>query len=514
MARGSNEDGYRDDALARTRMLFANIGRKRDSSDVALTLMYAHDRIMEAGSLPESWLRVDPRANYTGGDYFEPELIYSALRGERTLFGGQLRGNAFIRRNDISQFNVNIDAPSTLARVRNLSGGGTAELSLPMQLAGLPFTLTVGAEYSRNNVRYRIFNVATAEAPVDSVACDPATGLCENARVNEDDAALYAQGVLALTDRLSITAAARGDYVRIPFRDLREPANDGTNTFRRLLPKVGVNYQFTDDLRGYAAVSSGFRAPAALEFACADEQAPCPLPFALGDDPPLDPVSVVDFQGGIDWELGRGSVLDISAYRTNVHDEIVFVASRTTAGFFQNVPRTRRQGIEVSGAVPLPLGFRTFASYSYLDATYQSTVQLASEIEDAEPAQPGDRFPLSPAHRAVAGVGLTHVLPALVLDGALSVHAVSSQFLRGDEANDFAPLRGYAVTDLRLTLDAGHYGITARVANLFNNRYETFGIYADNPRGPLGGGPTLDQPERFLTPGYPRAFTLSVTLER
>jgi outer membrane receptor protein involved in Fe transport len=512
MASGSDEDGYRDAASARTRMVFANLGRKRDSSDVALSLLYAHDRLMEAGSLPESWIGVDRRANYTAGDFFEPELFYGALRGQRELFGGQLRGNLFARSNDIQQFNVNIDAPSTLAHIRNLSGGGTAELSLPTRLVGLPLGLTFGAEYSRHDVRYRIFGEATAQAPIDSTECDPATGLCENARVNEDDAALYAQGVLSVTDRLSLTAAARGDYVRIPFRDLREPANDGTSTFRRFLPKLGANYQFTDDVRGYAAVSTGFRAPAALELACADVTAPCPLPFALGDDPPLDPVTVVDYQGGIDWDFASGSTIDISTYRTNVRNDIVFVASKTTAGYFQNIPHTRRQGVEISGTLALPAGFRTFGSYSYQDATYQSTVQLASALPNAAPAEPGDRFPLSPAHRGTAGVGYTRVFPSMVFDGALSMRAVSSQFLRGDEANAHAPLPGYAVADLRLSLDARHYGVTARVSNLFNSRYDTFGIFADNPEGPLAG-PPLPQPERWLTPGYPFAITLSLTVK-
>jgi len=259
-------------------------------------------------------------------------------------------------------------------------------------------------------------------------------------------------------------------------------------------------------------VSTGFRAPAALELACADVTAPCPLPFALGDDPPLDPVTVVDYQGGIDWDFASGSTIDISTYRTNVRNDIVFVASKTTAGYFQNIPHTRRQGVEISGTLALPAGFRTFGSYSYLDATYQSTVQLASAIPNAAPTEPGDRFPLSPAHRGTAGVGYTRVFPSMVFDGALSMRAVSSQFLRGDEANDHAPLPGYAVADLRLSLDARHYGVTARVSNLFNSRYDTFGIFADNPEGPLAG-PPLPQPERWLTPGYPFAITLSLTVK-
>ena len=64
LGRGSEESGFRDETPATTRLLFANIGRRSaqpDGSDIALSLLYAHDRVYQAGSLPESRLRVDPR---------------------------------------------------------------------------------------------------------------------------------------------------------------------------------------------------------------------------------------------------------------------------------------------------------------------------------------------------------------------------------------------------------------------------------------------------------------------
>ncbi|HEU4642138.1 MAG TPA: TonB-dependent receptor [Gemmatimonadaceae bacterium] len=524
MAHGSEEDGWRDQTPARTRMLFANIGRKRDSTDVALTVMYAHDRLMQAGSLPESWFHVDPRANFTGGDFFEPELWHLALRGERPLGGGTIRGNVFHRRNDTQQFNVNIDAPSTDAFVASRSTGGTAEWTRPTTVGALPLALTVGAEYARNDVRYRIFSEATPEAPIDG-SCDPSTGLCESARVNEDDGALYAQGVLQATPRLSFTAAARGDWVRVPFRDLRDPSNDGTNTFTRFSPRIGVNYTLSDAVRGYAAVSTGFRAPAALELACADASAPCPLPFSLGDDPPLRPVTVTNYETGFDWEPRDGANLDVVAYREDVRDEIVFVTSAaTTTGFFQNIPRTRRQGIEASGSLSLPAGLRLFGSYALLGATYQSAVLLESALPAPDSARPGDEFPLSPRHRGSVGVEATRVVGRALLGAELSVRMVSSQFLRGNDANlervalDSARtasgrIPGYSTTSLALRWERERVAIHASVSNLFDQRYATFGIFGENPKGAIGaprpGEPVL---ERFLNPAYPRSVTLSMEL--
>ena len=94
------------------------------------------------------------------------------------------------------------------------------------------------------------------------------------------------------------------------------------------------------------------------------------------------------------------------------------------------------------------------------------------------------------------------------------MRAVSSQYLRGDEANNLPPLAGYAVSDLRLGVDRERYGLTVDVTNLFDRRYETFGVYASNPRGAVGGPlPAVAPVERFLTPGYPRALSVSVEMK-
>jgi outer membrane cobalamin receptor len=517
---GSDDDGYRRQAFARTRSLFANIGRRGERGDIALSVLFARDSIQQAGSLPASWLAVDRRANYTGGDFVRPELLHVALRGKTDILGGSLEANVYNRSNDVEQFNVNVDDPDTRAFVRTNATGATVELSRPLTLLGRALTLTVGAEGSRNDIQYRVLNEPNEAAPTLPPDCDQTSGLCERARVLETNAALFAQGTLVLSPHLSLTGAARADYVRVPFRDERDPEHSGTSTFRRISPRLGVNVE-VGDVRGYAAIGSGFRAPAALELACADESAPCPLPFSLGDDPPLDPVRIRTYEAGVDIEPTTALALDVVAFRSDVRDEIVFVASQSAAGFFQNVPRTRRLGVEASARASLPSGVRASISYAFVDATYRSTVQLASAIEGAAPAEPGDRFPLSPRHRVAASLGATRGVGEVTLDGELSARRVSSQFLRGDEANDFAPLDGYTLADLRVAARHRWIELTLGVTNLFGRRVETFGIYGENPRGPIGtagvvapGVPSDDQVERFLTPGYPRTLSVALTLRR
>jgi outer membrane receptor protein involved in Fe transport len=514
LARGSTESGYRVASAVDTRMLFATVGRRsHDSSqsDLALSVLYAHDRIHQPGSLPESWLDIDPRANYTAGDFFAPDLVHVALRGARSLGVAALRGNVFVRRELSQQFNVNVEAPSSRAHIDAGTVGSTIELDVPTGLAAF----TIGAEASRDRVRYRVGAEATADAPTLPNECDP-SGLCENARVDAHNAALFGQLVVPLghdEPSFSLTIAARADYVRTALADLREAANDGVATFRRASPRAALSYQGAHGVTAYAAVNTAFRTPAPLELACADESAPCLLPFSLGDDPPLAPVTVLSWETGATWVPVDWLTADASLYTSRVRNEIVFAASSRTAGYFRNIPRTARRGLELALRAERRrpgTTLRAFGQYALVDATYRSTALLASALPNEPAVSPGDRLPLSPRYRAAVGVGATTTTRRLILDADLRMRGTSSQLLRGDEANTQRPLPGYAVAAANLSVRRDRFALTLDVDNLLDRRFTTFGTFAPDV---LAQNPGSSTPPvtRFVTPGYPRALTLSLS---
>ena len=514
LARGSNEAGYRVASSADTRMLFANIGRhSTDASagDLALSVLYAHDRIYQPGSLPESWRDSDPRQNYTPGDFFAPDLVHVALRGTRSLGAASFRGNVFVRRELSQQFNVNVDAASSRAHVDAGTIGSTLELDVPWPLGAF----TVGAEASHDRVRYRIGAEPTANAPTLPDQCDP-SGLCENIHVDADNAAVFGQLALPLgpgDSPLSLTIAARADYVRSALSDLRDSDNDADVNFRRASPRVAISYEGTHGVSAYASVNTAFRTPAPLELACGDETAPCSLPFSLGDDPPLAPVTVLSYEAGATWLPVDWLTADAALYTSRVRNEIVFAASSRTAGYFRNIPRTERRGLELGlraerrfpGAT-----VRAFGQYALVDATYRSSAQLASALPNEPAVAPGDQLPLSPRHRASAGIGATVARHIALVDAELRVRGVSSQLLRGDEANTQSPLPGYVVAAAHLSAHRDRFGISLDVDNLFDRRFATFGTFApDDAAAASSNGPPI---VRFVTPGYPRALTLSLSV--
>jgi outer membrane receptor protein involved in Fe transport len=507
-ASGSNEVGWRQATSSNTRNIFATVGYQwgpsHERGDIALDFLYGHDKIHEAGSLPESYIQADPRINYTPGDFFAPEAYGLTLRGNQPVAGGVVRATLWGRRNNYEQFNVNVPTPNTDEYIYNLSGGATTEWTRPMVIGTIPVGFTVGLEYERDNVHFRLLDVGGGAPAAVATLAD----------VRQENAAFYTQAIVTVLPQMDITGGLRGDYIHIPFRDDQTPSNSGTNTYNRLSPEIGLTYRFTDDLKGFLAYKSGLRAPAPLELACASATAPCSLPSALGADPSLKPVTSNDYEGGFDIEVSSRTNLDVDAFWTDVNNDIQIASPDLTHVYFVNVPKTRRAGVEASGQIGLPAGVRLFGSYSYVAATFQSTARIATSDTNPQPARPGDLFPSSPLHRGRVGAGITRSLGPLLVDGEIDLKGYSSQYLRGDESNQRPQIPGYTVAGLRGRIEYRRYGVEFQIDNLFNRQYSTFGIEAQNILGPVGstGPPVTNAPvEPFLTPSFPRRFTVMVS---
>ena len=143
---------------------------------------------------------------------------------------------------------------------------------------------------------------------------------------------------------------------------------------------------------------------------------------------------------------GGGVTWNAALFRTDLQDDILFtVVQAGGSGFFQNVAGTRRQGAKLglSGAWRR---LTYFASYAYVQATYQSNENLASVTEaGGVQVHPGDRIPGIPEHALKIGAEV-EVLDRFWVGG--EVMAISSSFLRGDDGNQQAPTDGYAILNL------------------------------------------------------------------
>jgi len=325
---------------------------------------------------------------------------------------------------------------------------------------------------------------------------------------------LYFSETLSLTPSLTLTGAGRYNYARVDLTDKFGGNLTGAHSFGRFNPAVGINYRISDSVGVYAAYGESNRVPTPVELSCADPDEPCRVPNAFVSDPPLSDVVARTIETGLRGRLntlfaGMSVNWSLAGFATRNFDDIIFVSSGPAigTGFFRNAGITQRVGgeIDLNGRYG---DFDWYASYAYVNATFESHLQLASPnnpaaINDEVSVQPGDRIPGLPLHSAKLGFSYRATPKwTLTLESILA----SSQFLRGDEGNDQPTVDGYGILNMRSEYRLRD-SLTAyfSINNLLNADYETFGVFGEADEVFLSelGRPASDN--RFLGPGIPFA---------
>jgi iron complex outermembrane recepter protein len=299
----------------------------------------------------------------------------------------------------------------------------------------------------------------------------------------------YFNETFDITNRLSMTGGGRYNIAQIAMSDLlgTSPDLNAQYTFERFNPVTGFTYKILPELMTlYAGYSEANRAPTPLELGCSNPQRPCLLEGFLVSDPPLQQVVArtreAGLRGNINTTGGRGD-WKLGLFRTDSQNDIIQVASVLQGrGVFQNVPGTRRQGLEAGAQYQTPQ-YLAYANYAFVDATYQFTGFLASPNNPAADENgnvlvtPGKQIPGIPRHQVKGGVDY-FVTSQLKL--GTDVIWVGSQWYVGDDANQNVKLADYWVANLhgsyQLTKELQIYGV---IKNLFNRKFATFGTYFD-----------------------------------
>ena len=325
---------------------------------------------------------------------------------------------------------------------------------------------------------------------------------------------LYFSDTLSLSDRVHLTVSGRYNDARVAILDRLGTSLNGTHTFSRFNPAVGLVVQTADAVSVFGRYAESNRAPTAAELSCADPDEPCRVPNAFISDPPLEQAVARSVEGGARGRVGdaRGQDVEWSAtvYRTRIADDILFIASPELrgTGFFQNGGDTLRVGldVELSGRID---SVDWFASYGLVQATFESPLTLPSNeaVNDAASEEgtiavaPGDRLPGIPRHSLKAGAS---VALSSAWDFAAETILTSSRVFVGDEGNDQAELDGYGLINLRTSYQAtDNVVLFLRVDNLLDTKYETFGVLAEIEIE-LDEAPDAADP-RFVSPGAPRS---------
>ncbi len=541
----TGEDGWRDRSPSELYQLFGKVGWETDATDIDLSYIFADTDLIGNGFAPESLLARDRDAVHTFPDNTQNRLHFVNLRASHWLMDELLlSGNAFYR--DFERDTLNGDAEvecvdditdnqidvhlglcqgsavpfggvggleleaegedrTTTTDTENW--GGTLQATRNAPVFGFGNTITFGGAYDRNQTRFtqneagsELFEAGLSHGTLRTEAFSTEVEV----KTTQENWALYLTDTFDVTEQLSLTFSGRYQHVDITIRDqtgeLENQDLNGDHTFERFNPSGGLTFRWSPELNFFASYSEGFRAPTPAELTCADPDDPCNLPNAFAADPPLDPVIARTYEIGLRGKLPVGDSLrwNLAFYRTDLNDDLLFTQSETGGGgFFQNVGKTRRQGVE-AGLNGSWEALRFYLNYAYIDATSESRETLASVIDPAGVAvDKGDQLPGIPQHSAKIGIEYD-VFPIWSI--GTNVIAASGVFIRGDESNDLPKTDAYAVWNLYSRVKIGEYfELWTRVDNILDTQYETagarnFNAFADSIAE-----------ERFVAPGSPRA---------
>ncbi|MEJ2467121.1 MAG: TonB-dependent receptor [Candidatus Thiodiazotropha sp.] len=545
------EDGWRDHSPSESKQLFGNLSWQGEAGSLDLTLSLSDSHLIGNGPLPKDLLEENREAIFTRPDITDQEASLLRLGGQRTVGENViLEGTLFYRNSKIDSLNgddsdfeacadplnagfvcAEDDGAEEIALDQNgnpiadtdaVDGatvnrsatdqdtlGFTLQSAILHPLAGRENQLIVGVAADHSEVD---FSSSTELGSLDDSRQALGSGIFVEESFTEvetetNNLSFYLTDTWSVSERLALTLSGRWNRTEIELRDQIGTALNGDHRFSRFNPAAGLTYDLTPGINLYGGYSESNRAPTAMELTCADPDDPCRLPNAFLSDPPLEQVVAKTWEAGLrgsrpglSWHLGL--------FQTINRDDILFISAGalTNEGYFDNVGETRRRGIELSLSGSL-IDDRLdwFVNYTRLQATFEENFNIASpnnpyavggEIAVAS----GDRLPGLPENLLKAG--LTYQLTSKLSLGT-DLQYSSSLVMRGDEANLDDEIDGYTVVDLR-----GEYQLNdrlrifAKIENLFDTEYETFGLYgqADEVLGPAYDNP------RFLSPGSPRAF--------
>jgi outer membrane receptor protein involved in Fe transport len=542
-----DEDGWRDASPSNARNFYGTLSWRGDAASFDLHLGHGDTNLTGNGAAPVEQLAERWQGIFTAPDETANRMDLASIESSFALSEhAKLSFNAFHRRVNTRSYNgdgsdadacddddaflcdedgepirdqhgdplpSSYDAINNISHRRQRSDGGTLQFAFDAPVAGRENRFVFGIDATHGHMDFdSAVEAAMLDArrhtTADSGLFIPADALAVGTSTRSYG--LYATDTISVTERLALTLSGRGNHTRtvIADRSGENPDLDGRHSFSRFNPAAGITWRWSEGLNFYGGYSESTRAPTSVELTCADENAPCKLPNQFLSDPPLKQVVAKSWESGLRGAFGDRMNWRVGAFRTTNTDDILFQSTggtQSNEGFFANVGDTRRQGVEATVAgTAFDRRLDWSASCTLLDATYLTAF---SENSANHPAagddglvfvRKGARIPSLPRRSVKIGADFA-VTPRLSI-GA-DVVANSGQYLRGDEANLLPKTPGYAVANLRASYAFNpHVGVFARVDNLFDRRYVTFGALGDASDVFAG----FDDP-RFLGPAPPRA---------
>jgi len=439
-----SEDGWRDFSPTHVNQLFSKVGWDTEKSRYEVSYTGAHNLMIGNGLTPKELLGDDRTGIHTLEDetdnnfgkwvitsthFIDDMTMLSSnayyIRSDRTTFNGDLNddfcsttmGNEDeCSAESLAAFDVdgtqNLNEGALNRTITKQDAyGANAQVTLDHDFKDRRNQLVIGSgiEYSLIRFRQSGQEIATLDASGFFTGAkdeeEQSTGLTGKTKTF----GIFVSNTHSLSDVLSINTAARYNFIQVDNHDTfnapgGETSLTGKHHYERVNPSIGITFHPTKNYTTYASYNEASRAPTSIELGCANPDQPCNLPTQMADDPPLEQVVAKTIEFGARGRLSNGGSWNASIYDATNHDDILFVnsSSASGAGFFKNVSKTTRQGIDLGLAFDINKASMNI-NYGFLLARYGSEINLPNEVNssassDLISVKKGDYLPNMPKH--------------------------------------------------------------------------------------------------------------------
>jgi len=299
----------------------------------------------------------------------------------RAVGAGDLTVSTFFTRRDFRQ-QLPFPGPSLIAYDRQFYGIST-DYQQGSELAGLPLTWMVGVDLHRQVDERRRYQVSFSGV----------TGQTQEETQNGTTAAVFGQGDLAVTERLTLSLGTRFDRLRLSVDDhwLVDGDDSGSRTYDEFSGFAGASYRIAPRQQFYATIGTAFEAPTFTEFANPDGSG--------GFNPDIEPQQALNREVGVRGGFGDGLSYDLAVFSIQVDDEILpYEIAGNSRTFYENAGRTERNGVELGVGWEISYAWRITSALTLADYTLRDF-----EDEQGNDAD-GNRLPGLPREQWVTEV--------------------------------------------------------------------------------------------------------------
>lgn len=542
------ENGWRDHSEGNLQNLFVKIGRTQEDTNWDVSYMFGNSKLHGNGLTPSTNYGELGSASFsnTSNGYYEGNRasVYTwpdqtvnkshvlSFNMQRILDANtELATTAYVKYGTQSRLGGDVEwgATSNEAEgVINRNSSKQTTLGVATNLTRIldSHQITTGASLERSKIRYRAsqtdFETAGCDISSDREVSITGCGSEQfTAGVKGTTTAFgtYLADTYQLTEKTYVTVAGRFNQTRVAntLTSYTSGVDDGSAsesfTYRKFNPSLGITHQF-GQLTVFGNWAQSNRAPTVMELGCADKTVGCVLPTGLQADPYLKQVVSQTIEAGMRWKNDLGYNLSLSAYRTINKDDIVFLLSNTSGlGYFDNFGKTQYVGVDINANKSWG-AWQLNTTYSYIQATYESSGELLGVDNREMDITPGTRMAGIPLHKLKMHLDWSATEKWKL---GTSMIVSSSIVTQGNEDGNItdgvsgnAKVKGYAIFNLNTnyTVQKG-FEVFGKIDNVFNRRYETYAMMGENNLYS-----STDQTlSKFVAPGAPRTYMAGLRLK-